>query len=102
MPRQIAILHGYSDTSNSFKPLVSFLNNNGFETVPLWLGDYISLASDGSNIYTVKAVDLAGNVSAASTSKTIVFDNTPPGQPANLAGATPILLNSRPPRHSGT
>jgi fibronectin type 3 domain-containing protein len=43
----------------------------------------------GSNLYTVKAVDLAGNASAASASKTIVFDNTPPGQPTNLNGASP-------------
>jgi hypothetical protein len=46
MPRQVAILHGWSDTSKSFKPLVSFLDGNGFKPVPLWLGDYISLDDD--------------------------------------------------------
>src|SRR5437763_322095 len=46
MPRQVAIMHGYSDNSKSFKPLVSFLDSNGFDTVPLWLGDYISLDDD--------------------------------------------------------
>ncbi len=49
-------------------------------------------ASSGSNVYTVKAVDEAGNVSAASAAKTIVFDNTPPGQPSGLAGASPSNL----------
>lgn len=48
--------------------------------------------SAGGNVYTVKAVDLAGNVSAASAAKTVVFDNTPPGQPTNLAGASPTNL----------
>jgi hypothetical protein len=46
MPRQVAILHGWSDTSKSFRPLVSFLDKNGFKPVPLWLGDYISLDDD--------------------------------------------------------
>ena len=46
MPRQIAILHGWSDTSKSFEPLVTFLDENGFDPVPLWLGDYISLDDD--------------------------------------------------------
>ena len=37
----------------------------------------------------MKAVDLAGNVSAASASKTIVYDNTPPGTPTNLVAHEP-------------
>src|SRR5277367_6273204 len=46
MPPQVAILHGWSDTSKSFKPLVSCLDNHGFKPVPIWLGDYISLDDD--------------------------------------------------------
>jgi len=46
MPRQVAILHGWSDTSKSFEPLVNFLDENGFDPVPVWLGDYISLDDD--------------------------------------------------------
>ena len=46
MPRQVAILHGWSDTSNSFRPLVRFLGRNGYKTVPIFLGDYASLWDD--------------------------------------------------------
>ena len=46
MPRQVAILHGWSDSSESFKPLATFLKQNGYRTVPLLLGDYVSLRDD--------------------------------------------------------
>ncbi len=46
MPRQVAILHGWSDNSESFKPLAKFLKRNGYSTVPIFLGDYISLRDD--------------------------------------------------------
>lgn len=46
--RQVLILHGWSDTSESFKPLASALKKNGYQTVPLWLGDYISKDDDVS------------------------------------------------------
>ncbi|MFQ5765002.1 MAG: esterase/lipase family protein [Rhodospirillales bacterium] len=46
MPNQVAILHGWSDTSTSFKPLAKFLGAKGYKTVPLWLGDYISMDDD--------------------------------------------------------
>ena len=46
MPRPVAILHGWSDNSKSFEPLAKFLERNGFNTVPLFLGDYISLRDD--------------------------------------------------------
>ena len=44
--RQVVIVHGWSDTSRSFRPLVEFLRANGYEVVLLWLGDYISLDDD--------------------------------------------------------
>ncbi|MCP4486661.1 MAG: hypothetical protein GY820_04975 [Gammaproteobacteria bacterium] len=46
MSRQVAILHGWSDNSDSFRPLVKFLKKHGYQTVPLFLGDYISLRND--------------------------------------------------------
>lgn len=46
MPRQVVILHGWSDTSKSFVPLTRFLDQHGFKPYPLWLGDYISLDDD--------------------------------------------------------
>lgn len=46
MPNQVVILHGWSDTSRSFRPLANFLEGHGYRTVPLWLGDYISLDDD--------------------------------------------------------
>lgn len=44
--RQVVIVHGWSDTSRSFRPLVEFLRAGGYQVVPLWLGDYISLDDD--------------------------------------------------------
>lgn len=44
--RPVAILHGWSDDSDSFKPLARFLTDNGYQAVPIWLGDYISMEDD--------------------------------------------------------
>ncbi|MFM9971895.1 MAG: esterase/lipase family protein [Burkholderiales bacterium] len=44
--RQVVIIHGWSDTSRSFQPLVKFLTHNGYEAKLLWLGDYISQDDD--------------------------------------------------------
>ena len=44
MARQVVILHGWSDTPESFRPLARFLTENGFEAVPIWLGRYISMS----------------------------------------------------------
>ena len=46
MPEQVVIIHGWSDNSSSFEPLSHFLHDAGFETVPMFLGDYISLRDD--------------------------------------------------------
>jgi pimeloyl-ACP methyl ester carboxylesterase len=43
---QVVILHGWSDKSESFEPLARFLERNGFDAVPIFLGDYISLRND--------------------------------------------------------
>jgi len=46
MSRQVAILHGWSDKSESFRPLSKYLKQHGYKTVPIFLGDYISLRDD--------------------------------------------------------
>jgi pimeloyl-ACP methyl ester carboxylesterase len=44
--RQVLIVHGWSDTSNSFHALARYLGEHGFEARTLWLGDYISMEDD--------------------------------------------------------
>ena len=44
--RDVLIVHGWSDSSKSFSPLVDFLKSEGFNAIGLWLGDYISLDDD--------------------------------------------------------
>ena len=56
--REVLIVHGWSDTSKSFSPLVDFLRSAGFNAVGLWLGDYISLDDD------VKIEDVAKRMEA--------------------------------------
>lgn len=46
--RQVLILHGWSDSSKSFRPLAQALRNHGYQAVPLWLGDYVSKDDDVS------------------------------------------------------
>lgn len=42
----ILILHGWSDSSESFDSLAEFLRNHGFKVDELYLGDYMSLEDD--------------------------------------------------------
>jgi hypothetical protein len=44
--QQVIILHGWSDTSKSFIGLTKFLKAKGYNALPIWLGDYISLDDD--------------------------------------------------------
>ena len=46
MANSVVILHGWSDTSKSFRNLAGFLTDQGFDVVDLWLGDYISMDDD--------------------------------------------------------
>src|SRR5262245_1498846 len=39
----VIILHGWSDTSNSFRNLAGWLQQNGFKVVDIYLGDYLSM-----------------------------------------------------------
>ena len=47
------------------------------------------LSTNGSYAYTVKAVDAAGNVGAASAPYTVTWDSTPPPTPINLTALSP-------------
>ena len=46
MARQVLIVHGWSDKSDSFHALARFLGAHGFEARTLWLGDYVSMEDD--------------------------------------------------------
>lgn len=46
MPAQVAIVHGWSDTSKSFHNLRQFLIDNHFAATQIWLGDYVSMDDD--------------------------------------------------------
>lgn len=63
MPRQVVILHGWSDDSGSFHDLREFLGNNDFEATEVWLGDYISMDDD------VRIPDVAKRMQVVLTEK---------------------------------
>lgn len=46
MAAPIAIVHGWSDTSESFHDLRDYLTANGHPAIELWLADYISMDDD--------------------------------------------------------
>jgi pimeloyl-ACP methyl ester carboxylesterase len=46
MGAQVAIIHGWSDSSKSFANLKAFLSGNGYAAAQIWLGDYVSLDDD--------------------------------------------------------
>lgn len=63
--KPVVILHGYSDKSQSFQPLASFLKQNGFQVIDIWLADYLSM-NDEITIY-----DLGQAMGTALTAKGI-------------------------------
>src|SRR5215471_5930666 len=46
MPAQVAIIHGWSDSSASFGDLRDFLEANGYSAHEVWLADYVSMEDD--------------------------------------------------------
>lgn len=44
--RPVLLLHGWSDTSESFEALAQRLRDAGRTPVPVWLGDYVSMDDD--------------------------------------------------------
>ncbi|MBI1785925.1 hypothetical protein HYR69_12340 [Candidatus Sumerlaeota bacterium] len=72
--RQVLIVHGYSDHSDSFRPLGRFLQQHGFTTVPLWLADYISLDDDVRIEDAGKRMEIAIREKLTSGELTAPFD----------------------------
>ncbi len=58
-PNPVVIVHGWSDTSDSFKPLAQWLKGQGFKTLNLFLGDYISMEDDVTIDDAAKAMEAA-------------------------------------------
>jgi len=56
---QVVILHGWSDTWDSFAPLANFLKASGFQTLDLFLANYISMDDDVSIEDAAKAMQAA-------------------------------------------
>lgn len=46
MAKHVLIIHGWSDTSKSFRSLADFLRRHNYQATELWLGDYISMDDD--------------------------------------------------------
>lgn len=55
----VVIVHGWSDTSESFKPLAKWLGTEGFQTLDLYLSDYISMEDDVTIDDAAKGMELA-------------------------------------------
>ena len=68
MAAPVIILHGYSDDRSSFGPLAQFLRSNGFNVIPVFLGDYITLED------TVTIPDLAKAFAAALAQQSLPVD----------------------------
>jgi hypothetical protein len=47
MTAQVAIVHGWSDSSKSFYDLRDFLSASGYSATEIWLTDYVSMADGG-------------------------------------------------------
>lgn len=56
---QVVIVHGWSDTSDSFAPLAKFLEAQNFQILDLFLADYISMDDDVSIEDAAKAMQAA-------------------------------------------
>ncbi|MCG6122003.1 MAG: hypothetical protein MEP57_04770 [Microvirga sp.] len=72
MQKQIAILHGWSDDSRSFRPLRDFLASHGFAPSAIWLGDYVSRDDD------VRVEDAARRMQEVVAAKIDAGELTPP------------------------
>lgn len=77
MPRgrnPVVIVHGWSDTSKSFEPLASWLNGQGFQVVPLFLADYISMEDDVTIDDAAKAMEAAVRAELQAGRLSLPFD----------------------------
>lgn len=71
---QVVILHGWSDSSKSFRPLAEFLQAHGYQVVPLWLGDYRSRDDDVRIEDVGKRMEAVLRAQLAAGSLTAPFD----------------------------
>lgn len=71
---QVVILHGWSDTWDSFAPLANFLKASGFQTFDLFLSKYISMDDDVSIEDAAKAMQAAVEEKIAGKELTPPFD----------------------------
>jgi pimeloyl-ACP methyl ester carboxylesterase len=77
MPRSknpVLIVHGWSDTSQAFHPLAQFLNGQGFQTVALYLADYISMEDDVSIEDAANAMERAVQAQISGGTLQLPFD----------------------------
>lgn len=74
MPAQVAIVHGWSDTSESFHNLRGFLVRNGYDTAQVWLGDYVSKDDDVRVEDVAKRMELVLRESISAKRLTEPFD----------------------------
>ena len=74
MPADVAILHGWSDTAQSFNPLRDFLAQNNFNAQRILLADYISLDDDVRIEDVAARMDIAVNAAIESGRLTPPFD----------------------------
>lgn len=77
MPRTknpIVIVHGWSDKSDSFKPLANFLQGKGFQTLNLFLADYLSMEDEVTIDDAAKAMQRAVHASVQNGQLTLPFD----------------------------
>jgi hypothetical protein len=89
-----ATVHVYPNGTASGAPTVTATDSNGDGQV--WIGRYLSgeiitVSNGSSNVFTAKAVDSAGNVSAASSVFLYrhIYDKTPPDA-ARIASSIPV------------
>jgi len=70
----VLIVHGWSDTSKSFRSLAKFLSSHGFQTVNLFLADYISMEDDVSIDDAANAMERAVQTQISSGALQLPFD----------------------------
>src|SRR5947209_4305653 len=74
MPAQVAIVHGWSDTSKSFWKLRDFLTGHGYQTTQIWLGDYVSMDDDVRVEDVGKRMESVIRTAIATNQLTVPFD----------------------------
>jgi len=74
VPAQVAIVHGWSDTSKSFLKLREFLRAHGYQATQIWLGDYVSMDDDVRVEDVGKRMEAVIRAAIAANELTVPFD----------------------------